>query len=389
MTCPRCHGDARFKGYRAKGLVSILGPLTIERAYYHCPSCHHGHCPGDVAFGLDHSDLTSGAAELATLAGTVDNFARAACVILPKMSGISLAESTVERTTEAIGAELGRAIEAKVAFDEPTAWDWHKDAEGMTCGYISIDLTGIARQGPNGAAAEGEMAAVGMVYNPVPEGRGQWADPTGRPPAWQARYVAGLEGQGAIAEPLRQLAGRVGIGGAQRWIAVCDGGSGLEDLLRAHFGRLDAVILDFYHASEHLGDFAKALHPGDAAAASAAHANWSHRLKHEGGQAVLADLEGLDLATNPRARPAWEEVVTYFRNQVHRMDYPGYRAKGWQIGSGPVEAACKAVIGQRMNGSGMRWGHEGADAVCHLRALLVSEPGQWEAFWRNRPRRAA
>jgi hypothetical protein len=389
MTCPRCHQDARFKGYRARGLLSILGPLTIERGYYHCPHCHHGHCPGDAAFGLDRSDLTSGAAELATLAGTLDNFARAADVVLPRMSGITVAESTVERTTEAVGAELGRAVEAKVAFDEPRAWDWHRDAEGATCAYVSIDLTGIAKQGPNGAAAEGEMVAVGMVYNPVPDDRGQWAEPQGRRPDWQARYVASLEGQGAVAEPLRQMAGRVGIGGAERWIAVCDGGSGLEELLRAHFGRLDAVILDFYHASEHLGDLAKAYHPGDAAAAEAAHAAWSHRLKHEGGPAVLAYLEGLDLATNPRARPAWEEVTTYFRNQVDRMDYPSYRAKGWQIGSGPVEAACKTVIGQRMKGSGMRWGHEGADAVCHLRALLVSEPGQWEAFWRNRRRNAA
>jgi hypothetical protein len=389
MTCPRCHEDARFKGYRAKGLVSILGPLTIERAYYHCPSCHHGHCRGDVAFGLDHSDLTAGAAELATLAGAVDNFARAADVILPKMSGISLSESTVERTTEAVGAELGRAIEAKAAFDEPAAWDWHKDAEGMTCAYVSIDLTGVAKQGPNGAAAEGEMAAVGMVYNPVPEERGRWADPSGRRPGWQARYVASLEGQEAVAEPLHHQAGLVGIGRAERWIAVCDGGSGLEDLLRLHFGRLDAVILDFYHASEHLGDFAKAWCPGDAAAAEAAHAAWSHRLKHEGGAAILSWLEGLDLAANPRARPAWEGVVTYFRNQVHRMDYPSYRAKGWQIGSGPVEAACKSVIGQRMKGSGMRWGHDGADAVCHLRALLLSEGGRWEAFWRNHRRNAA
>jgi hypothetical protein len=66
------------------------------------------------------------------------------------------------------------------------------------------------------------------------------------------------------------------------------------------------------------------------------------------------------------------------------MDYPSYRAKGWQIGSGPVEAACKTVIGRRMKGSGMRWGHEGADAVGHLRALLLSEAGQWDAFWANR-----
>lgn len=384
MTCPHCGEAARFKGYRRKGLLSALGALSIERGYYYCSACHQGHCPGDATFGLDHTDLTAGAAELTTLAGALESFPRAAEIILPKMSGLSIAESTVERTTEAIGAELGQAVQAKIAFDEAKAWDWHKDAEGMTCGYISLDLTGLPRQGPGGAAAEGEMIAVGMVYNPVPEDRNRWANPGGRRPEWKARYVTSLEGQEAVAEPLRQAAGRVGMSEAQRWIAVCDGGAGLEDLLRAHFGRLDVVILDFYHASEHLGDFAKAYYSSDAAAAEAAHEEWSHRLKHEGGAAILKWLEGLDLAANPRARPAWEEVVTYFRNQCHRMDYPTYVAKGWQIGSGPVEAACKTVIGRRMKGSGMRWGHEGADAVGHLRALLLSEKGQWDAFWANR-----
>ncbi len=386
MTCPHCHQDARFKGYRGKGLLSVLGPLCVERAYYHCPHCPHGHCPGDDLFGLDKSDLTSGAAELTSMAGALDTFARAADVVLPKMSGLAIAESTVERMTEAVGAEVGQATEAKVVFGEARPWAWHRDAEGQTCAYVSADLTGIAKQGPGAKAADGEMVAVGMVYNPIPEDPRQWANPAGRRPPWQARYVASLEGQAAVAEPLRHQAGQVGMAEAQRWIAISDGGAGLEDLLRTHFGRLDAVILDFYHASEHLGDFAKAW-CGDAAAAEAAHASWAHRLKHEGGAAILEWLEGLDIASHPRARPAWEQIVTYFRNHHHRMDYPGYRAKGWQIGSGPVESACKTVIGQRMKGSGMRWGHEGADAVCHLRALLLSEKGQWEAFWADRNRR--
>jgi hypothetical protein len=384
MTCPNCQESARFKGYREKGLLSVLGPLTVDRAYYHCSHCHQGHCPGDDAFGLDKGDLTSGAAELTSLAGILDSFSQAADVILPKMSGLSLAESTVERTTEAIGCELGQALEAKVAFGEARPWDWHHDAEGKTCAYVSIDSTAVAKQGPGGVASEGEMVAVGMVYNPIPEDRRQWAKPNGRRPLWQARYVASLEGQEAVAEPLRHQTSQVGMGQAQRWIALSDGGAGLEDLLRGHFGRVDAVILDFYHASEHLGDFAKAWCSGDAVAAEEQHAEWAHRLKHAGGATILEWLEGLDIQGNPRTRSAWEPVVTYFRNQHHRMDYPSYRAKGWQIGSGPVEAACKTVVGKRMKGSGMRWGHEGADTVCHLRALLLSEKGQWDAFWAHR-----
>src|SRR5579864_7880654 len=65
------------------------------------------------------------------------------------------------------------------------------------------------------------------------------------------------------------------------------------------------------------------------------------------------------------------------------MEYPEYRAKGWQIGSGPVESACKTVVGQRLKLAGMRWGEDGTDALCHLRALFQSEHGPWDAFWRR------
>ena len=63
------------------------------------------------------------------------------------------------------------------------------------------------------------------------------------------------------------------------------------------------------------------------------------------------------------------------------MDYPRYVRNGWQIGSGPVESACKTVVGNRLKGGGMRWGKNGADAVCHLRGLYLSEPTCWESFW--------
>ena len=226
------------------------------------------------------------------------------------------------------------------------------------------------------------MAYVGMVYNPVPDRREQWADPTGKRPAWQARYLAQVQPLAALAGPLRRQAGQVGLDDAQRWVALSDGGSGLEDFLQDNFGRVDAVILDFWHAAEYLGDLSKALHPGQDEAADAWRGPWCHRLKHEGGAAVLEALRGLELKGRPRqAQEVRKEVVSYFENQVHRMDYPLYLSKGWQIGSGPVESACKTVVNLRLKGAGMRWGEDGADALCHLRALFRSERGQWEAFW--------
>src|SRR6516162_2760177 len=73
MICPHCQESARFKGYRKKGVISVLGELVVERGYYYCRHCRRGHCPSDDAFGLDAGDLTSGAAELISLAGTLDS----------------------------------------------------------------------------------------------------------------------------------------------------------------------------------------------------------------------------------------------------------------------------------------------------------------------------
>jgi hypothetical protein len=360
--------------------LTLLGPVRLRRHYYLCEACGRGTCPRDALLGLHAHDLTPAADEAVCLAGTLASFAEATEKVLPRLAGLRLAESTAERATEAAGARLAEALDAGATLGEAKPWAWHKDADGQTCAYVSVDATGVGQQGPNGAKAEGRMVAVGMVYNPVPEDRERWADPTGRRPAWQARYLARLRPLAQLGEPLRRQGGQVGMDQAQRWIALSDGGSGLEEFLRVQFGRVDAVILDFYHAAEYLGTLSKALHPGDDAAAEGWRAEWCTRLKREGGEKVLADLRELTVRRGA-ARECREEVAGYFANQKHRMDYPTYVAKGWQIGSGPVESACKTVVGQRMKGGGMRWGQDGADAVAHLRALFRSEKPQWEAFW--------
>jgi hypothetical protein len=386
MSCPHCQESARFVAYRPKTVQSLVGTFSLDRAYYHCQACGRGTVPWDKALGLSRQALTPGSKELICLVAAIDSFGEAADLVLKKTSGLRACESTVERTSEAVGREIGRRLADGETFGVGTPWPWHVDAEGKTCAYVSLDLTGLAMQGPDGAAAEGRMAAVGMVYDPVPEDRSRWANPAAvRIPEFRARYVAGLEGQATLGEPLREQAAQVGMDRAERWIAVSDAGAGVEDWLRVNFGRVDAVILDFYHVAEHLGDLARALYPGDESARKEWLDPLCHRLKHEGGQVVLDELRGLPTAGREAVRKVHGEVLGYFENHVHRMDYPAYRAKGWAIGSGPIESACKTVIGKRMKNGGMRWGEDGADEMCHLRALFSSGESQWDAYWHPTP----
>ncbi len=328
--------------------------------------------------------LTPAATEVVCLTGLLSSFAEASTTALPKLAGLRVSESTVERVTEGAGRDVGERLAAGETFGTPASWDWHKDAEGKSCAYVSLDATGVGQQGERGAKAEGRMVTVAMVYNPVPAVPAQRARPNAPAPRFDVRYLAALDGIATLGEPLRRQAAQVGMDRAERWIALSDGGAGLEDWLRVNFSRVEAVILDFYHATEYLGDLGRAVHPDDEGAREGWLGDWCHRLKHKGGAAVLEDLRGLEVCGRA-ALAALADVSRYFANHSHRMDYPSYVAKGWAIGSGPIESACKTVIGQRMKGAGMRWGEDGADSVGHLRALFKSGDRQWDAYWQPSP----
>jgi hypothetical protein len=382
VTCPTCGQTAEFHGYRPKTPLSILGPIPLQRAYYYCHRCG-GVVPWDKTVGLTPKRLTPAAEELVTLAGTVSNsFEEAAEKILPKMAAMQLAETTVQRTSEAAGQRLGELRRRRQVLGGPKRWRWHRDARGRGCAYVSLDATGVAQQAPGGGSAEGRMPYVGVVFNPVPE---LPADCPFQPPAGarlQARYLSGLYDLDELGLQLRRQAGQVGMNQAEQWIGLSDGGNGLENFLSRNFPRDLVVILDFWHAAEYLGDLAKALYPAGEEQKEQTLAAWCHIMKHQGGQGIVTELEQLRLPSRKHGvREQYETTMHYLRSNLHRMDYPTYLANGWCIGSGTVESACKTVVGQRLKLAGMRWGEDGTDEMCHLRALFKSDKDQWEAFW--------
>jgi hypothetical protein len=310
------------------------------------------------------------------LAGIQESFGKAAERTLPKLAGLRLSESTVGRVTEGAGARLAAALEAGEVFGVGQSWDWHADAAGQSCAYVSVDATGILMQGPEASQADGRMVYVGMIYNPQPRRADEEALSK---PCDGARYLAGLYTLDELGLQMRRQGAQVGMNAARQWIALTDGGNGLEEFMDVNFPRA-VKILDFQHVAGHVASFAKAFRPGAAAAKLAA--AWCHTLKHAGGTQLLRVLGRLDRRTmNPDVPPEYDKLLNYLRKNVRRMDYPAYLRQGWQIASGGVESACKTVVNQRLCQGGMRWGEDGSDAVAHLRALYRSDSDQWEAFW--------
>jgi hypothetical protein len=356
--------------------VSLLGDIRLERGYYHCGHCGDGSFPWDATLRLSPLRLTPAAQEVVSLAGIQESFGKVADRTLYKLAGLRLCESTVERTTEAAGARLAAHLQAGKVFGEPQPYEWHCDVTGQRCAYLSVDATGILMQGLQGAKVDGRMVYVGMVYNPQPRAADEEALSK---PCDGVRYLAGHYTLDELGLQLRRQAHQVGMDAADCWIALTDGGNGLEEFVDRNVPQA-VKILDFHHATGHLAKFAKAFRSGGAAERLLA--AWCHILKHAGGAQMIRVIQRLD--RNKMATDVQEEqtkLLGYMQNNVQRMDYPNYWRQGWQIGSGAVESACKTVVNQRLCQGGMRWGEEGSDAVAHLRALYRSDPDQWEAFW--------
>lgn len=88
---------------------------------------------------------------------------------------------------------------------------------------------------------------------------------------------------------------------------------------------------------------------------------------------------------NPTLFELAQETLTYFRNNRSRINYHEYLAKGYLIGSGAMEGACKHLVKERAHRSGMRWGPDGCMAILRNRALIKS--GDWDAFWAEQANR--
>ena len=222
-------------------------------------------------------------------------------------------------------------------------------------------------------------------------GDGKAEEEGGRPPQkLVTTHVATAQSVKEFGPLARVEAERRGLRQAEEVIALGDGGNWIDPLLRAFFHVL-ARIIDWFHASEHLWDCARAMHGAGTGQA----AQWAERLEAllwDGrAQRVIEELSAAaqqlgppkegDTASSPRKILA--NNVAYFTQHQEHMNYPEYRRRGWPIGSGETEAAVKQ-FNKRIKGTEQFWSAQGVEAISTLRALWLSQDGRWDRYWQNR-----
>lgn len=197
-------------------------------------------------------------------------------------------------------------------------------------------------------------------------------------------YVGTYKGCREIAVLLHQEARRRGLHLAKRLVYIGDGAAWVWENCRLTFP--DAIeILDFYHACEHVGQLAAAIHDEDPAQAALLRARWCHEMKQSSPAGLLTESRVL-LKKHPEwskaKREAILEQINYLENHSSRTCYGRYREEGLFIGSGVVEAGCKTVVGRRLKQSGMFWSEPGAENILSLRCLVLGP--HFDATWKER-----
>lgn len=380
IECARGH-RAKFVGYRWKEVITVLAPVRLERAYYHCDECRSGVIPKDEELDLMGTSLSPGVRRMMGRVGAKESFDEGR-QDMKELAGIVVKTKEVERVSEAIGAEVERAmsreregiLSGKVVSMQ-SAPKLYVAVDGTTVPMVGRETEGRRGRDETGKAKTRE-AKVGCVFTQT------GLDDRGRPlrDEESTSYVGAIEtaetfGLRIYAEAIRRGAGR-----ADKVIVLGDGAQWIWGLAEMHFPEAIEIV-DLYHAREHLAAVAKAVYGVGTRQAKRWLAARTDQLDSGGARAVLASLKWLRPRAND-ARESVDTVVDYFRRNAHRMNYPKFRKDGLFVGSGVVEAACKALVGQRLKQSGMRWTVKGADAILALRCCQKS--GRWEEFWDNR-----
>jgi hypothetical protein len=196
------------------------------------------------------------------------------------------------------------------------------------------------------------------------------------------QYAIGTSGNHKkIGKIMRREASRIKLGDADVKYSVTDGASWIRKQYNQQLPMLDENILDYYHLQEHVTQTGHKVF-GESTAESVAWRNAIMGVVWEQGSLVMLDKLGelLKKIRSPVKRQAVKALRKYVGSRIDMSDYPSFRAKGYDTGSGPTESVCGRLT-KRLKGSGMRWDKDNAEAMMAIASIYYS--GQWEKYWKK------
>jgi hypothetical protein len=412
VTTPEGDTARRLPERHDRRYMSIFGELTIPRVVY---GTREGQkiewVPLDERLGLPEGDFSYVLEDWGQRLCLKGSFAEAG-QSLQMLLGLRLGARALEQMNRVVASyapSFQDALETPPACEEGPLMVVTADGKGVPMRRPEAEEGNGPkphhRRGPGEKANKKRMACVGAVYSiepfvrkaediidevlrdqkakerPRPQHKHVWAELTrefeDEPPVTAK--------DGLFCHLIGELTAR-NLGHDRPLICLMDGERALWDAQAVYFP--EAVgVLDLFHVLERLWAVAHCFHKeGSDESKEFVEQRLRDLLQGRVGYVISGLRRRLkaEKLSGPR-RKVVRSAVEYLENNKAHMRYDEYLAAGYPIGSGVAEGACRHLVKDRMEQTGMRWTMEGAQAMLHVRALYLND--QWEEFLEHRVER--
>ena len=384
-TRPCCCGQAaHYGGLRSKPVLTVVGRVEVSRPYYLCPDCHAGQFPADVELDIENTEFSPGVRRMQALVGQEAPFDHGR-EQMKVLAGLEVTAKAVERTAEALGADLAQCEQGEIQKALPLDFPLLA-GEPIPILYVQMDGTGVpvvkketlGRQGKvPGQPAHTREVKLGCVFTQTTWDRKGY--PIRAPDS--TTYTGAIETAEEFGRRLYREAGKRGWRRALLRVVMGDGAEWIWNLAALHFpGALQ--IVDLYHARQHLWELARRLFPNDEGKRKGWIKLHHKRLLDKGKIHKLVGMLRAIKSSNSEVTQKIRTEADYFERNAERMRYPQFRRQHLFVGSGVIEAGCKSVVASRLKRSGMFWTVRGANAILALRCACLN--GRFEDYWEDR-----
>ena len=399
----------RLPKRRRRNYVSVFGPTPFQRDVYATRETQRQEVvPLDAKLGMPESDTSYLLQKWGAAKCVKESYQESRAGLLEILGfapSVNCLEDTVARTS----------AHAEVFFDEQEPVDPTTEEEILVvtsdCKGVPMRRADAPRTKPNDDGPgvkrkrlrKGEkngqkrMACVGGVYSVAPFRRTveevldeilreekQTRRPKPRNKRLRAVLTRELDGKSInakevvfdwLVEEMRHRDPRK----RRTVVAIMDGETKLRDLQELKIGRAVGV-LDIWHVTEYLWKLAYCFHSEGSDEADAFVEIYLRKLLEGKVRRAIGGIRQMTTKRrlSKKRREKVEQYLNYFAQRCEYMKYDEYLAAGYPIGSGVVEGACRHLVKDRMEKSGMRWRIEGAQAILSLRAIYVND--DWAAF---------
>jgi hypothetical protein len=352
----------QFHSWRQRRVVTLTGPIQLCRAYYLGPQ--GGRCPLDEQLGLHHQ-YTPAVAQLMCWAGAMDPSFEQAAQTLQRFAGLDIPNRQIPRVVQHYAGPAADWMRQRPPRPQPTpAAILNLQADMTGIPMRPEELLDVRGKQPDGTAKTRQIK-LGCVFT-------QSRDADGNPQRdpFSSTYVSTFADVTDFGAMLHTEALKRGYATARTVVFLGDGAEWIWNMVADRFGGA-VQIVDFFHACEHLHTLCQTLEPHPPRAKELFD-TWRHRLKQNGLPRIVAEVTARAAALDTDRAKEVTGQLAYFHTNASRMTYRTFRRKGYFIGSGAIEGACRHIVAQRTKLSGMRWLRTGAADVLIFRGLIKS-----------------